>query len=159
MSLAYQSARTVSRAQVVAEAHEWIGTPYRYRQCKKGIAIDCVYLPVGMAIELDVWPWSRDVPWYSFQWVNTGGKELLLDALRDHYKLTELPLAERQPGDLIISQLKPEWPCSHVSILCPDDYVIHAVSFKLTKRVLKQRIKRDMLARFRYCFVFPGVTA
>lgn len=43
---------TVTRADVVAEARSWIGTPYQHQHRVKGIAVDCVGLLVGVCREL-----------------------------------------------------------------------------------------------------------
>ena len=52
----------ITRAAVVAEAREWIGTPYHHQATQKGVGADCGGLVAGVAMALGIVPptWWRD---------------------------------------------------------------------------------------------------
>lgn len=45
---------TVTRAQLLAEARGWIGTPLIWQQSRKGVGCDCKGLVAGVARQLDL---------------------------------------------------------------------------------------------------------
>jgi cell wall-associated NlpC family hydrolase len=57
----------VTRAQIVAEARTWIGTKYMHQQRMKGVGVDCLGLPIGVARELGIVARDFDVNGYSRQ--------------------------------------------------------------------------------------------
>lgn len=51
-----QRGRPVSRADVVAEARNWLGTPFIHQHAAKGVGCDCLGLLRGVAKVLGVFP-------------------------------------------------------------------------------------------------------
>ena len=60
--VARRGAELITRAAVVAEAREWIGTPYHHQATQKGVGADCGGLVAGVAMALGIVPptWWRD---------------------------------------------------------------------------------------------------
>jgi len=56
---------TVTREQIVAEAREWVGTPYRHQARIKGLGVDCVGLLIGVARKLGLVAPAFDVQGYT----------------------------------------------------------------------------------------------
>lgn len=54
----------VTRADVIAEARSWLGTPYVHQHRAKGHAVDCVGLLIGVGRELGLLAADFDVPPY-----------------------------------------------------------------------------------------------
>jgi cell wall-associated NlpC family hydrolase len=54
-----------TREQIVSEAREWIGTPYRHQARAKGVAVDCVGLLIGVARRLGLVAPDFDVTGYT----------------------------------------------------------------------------------------------
>ena len=53
----------IAPAAVVAEARRWIGTPYRLYQARRGVAVDCMGLPLAVGQALGLLPASlRNTP-------------------------------------------------------------------------------------------------
>lgn len=44
----------IGRAQIVAEARRWVGTPYRHQARLMGLGVDCVGLIVGVGLDLGI---------------------------------------------------------------------------------------------------------
>lgn len=55
----------VDREQIVAEAREWVGTPYMHQARVKGVAVDCVGLLIGVARRLGLVAPDFDVTGYT----------------------------------------------------------------------------------------------
>ena len=85
---------TVSRAQVVAEARTWLGTPWVHQHRSKGIAVDCAGLLIGVARTLGIVPPDMDVNGYARQADGT------LLAHCDRW-MRRIQQADLQPGDVI----------------------------------------------------------
>jgi len=51
-------------AEVVEEARRWVGTPYRHKGRRRGVACDCIGLPYCIARDLGLDP-GPDLDWYS----------------------------------------------------------------------------------------------
>jgi cell wall-associated NlpC family hydrolase len=53
----------IAPAAVVAEARTWIGTPYRLYQARRGVAVDCMGLPMAVGQALGLLPaFLRNTP-------------------------------------------------------------------------------------------------
>jgi cell wall-associated NlpC family hydrolase len=87
------------RADVVAEAREWIGTPYRHMARVKGPkgGCDCltllaeVYERAGIVAHVEI-------PFYPMDWHLHRAAELYLDGLAAHADEVEAP----EPGDAVL---------------------------------------------------------
>lgn len=45
-------AAVANRADVLAEARRWIGTPFHHQACVRGHGVDCAHLIIGVGVEL-----------------------------------------------------------------------------------------------------------
>lgn len=104
----------ISRAAIIAEARAWIGTPYRHQQSVQGIGCDCLGLVRG------VWRGlygsePEAPPAYSPDWGEASGAETMIEAARRH--LVERPIADAQPGDVLVFRWRPHLPAKHCAIL------------------------------------------
>lgn len=145
---------TITRAQVVAAARSYLGTPYLHQGRVGGArgGIDCVGLGVCTAWDLGIKPRT---------WNITGYRRLpdghsLMRHLREHMA-AEVPLEALQPGDLPVLAYD-RFP-HHVGIV--GDYaggglsLIHAAA--VAGRVVEQRLVLDAQLRFVTAFRFVGV--
>ena len=92
-----------TRAEIVAEARSWIGTPFRHQAHMKHVGCDCVGLVRGVCSTLGICP---DDPW------QLPGAEKYRGYSRtpDGYSLMEacgqymdrIPVDEARPGDVFV---------------------------------------------------------
>ncbi|MFZ5670881.1 MAG: NlpC/P60 family protein [Pseudomonadota bacterium] len=119
----------MSRADIVAAARSWIGTPYRHQASAKGAGCDCLGLVRGVWREL-AGEEPEAAPPYRPDWAETGGRETLLEAARR--RLVEVPAAAFRPGDVLLFRMSPEACVKHCAIVSaveaadPEPRVIHA---------------------------------
>lgn len=121
---------TVTRAQVVAEARSWIGTPYHHNQIVKGPAggVDCAMLMAGVYGNVGYLP-SFDVRHYPPDWFLNHRAERYLAVVTEHAR--EITEAEAGPGDVILFCLgKDQTRYAHGAIVDADGlpHMIHAHS-------------------------------
>lgn len=135
---------TITREQFVAEARDWLGTPYQHQGRLKGTACDCIGLVIGVsrAVGLDI----PDAPDYGRR---PDGR--LCGALEAH--LARIALQEAKGGDVLLFA----WHATpiHVAILTDADHFIHA--YLPNRRVVESRLdektRRHVVAAYR----IPGV--
>ena len=80
------------RADIVAEARAWIGTPYRHQASLAGVGADCLGLVRGVWRGLN----GRDAeapPPYSRDWAEALGEETLIAAADRHLARERRPAA------------------------------------------------------------------
>jgi NlpC/P60 family putative phage cell wall peptidase len=86
-----------ARAEIVAEARSWIGTPYHVCADLKGIGCDCamllvrVFCDLGLVAPFDPRPYSSD-------WHLHRSDEKYLDQLLAHAHIVATP----EPGDVVL---------------------------------------------------------
>lgn len=147
----------VTRADIVAEARQWIGTRYQHQGRSKQVATDCGGLVYGVGFALGLLPDVRDIPQakmfagYARQAANgsllRACQSLLLPASTPH-----------QAGDVVLMQFTGE--PQHVGIF--GDYrtgsglsIIHA--YAPLRRVVEHRLDDTWRARIVAAWRFPGV--
>jgi len=114
----------ISRAAVVAQAREWLGTPYVHQHRAKGVAVDCAGLVIGVARELGIVAPDFDVNGYARM---PDGARLIRECSR-FMEPTKPWIA--QPGDVVVGRW--EVDPQHLGIL--GDYlhgglsIIHALN-------------------------------
>ena len=106
------------RAEVVAAARGWLGTPYRHQASVKGEGADCLGLVRGVWREV-VGEEPETPPAYRADWAEVGGEEALLQAARR--RLVEVPLAMARAGDVLLFRMSAGCPVKHCAILSADD--------------------------------------
>lgn len=105
------------RAQVLAVARSWIGTPYRHQASVKGEGADCLGLVRGVWREV-VGAEPEPTPPYTPDWAEPGGAESLWAAARRW--LVEIPVARAEAGDVLLFRMSPGCPAKHCAILSED---------------------------------------
>jgi NlpC/P60 family putative phage cell wall peptidase len=109
--------------EVLDEARDWIGTPYRHQGSVKGVGCDCLGLVRG------VWrarygSEPEALRPYSADWAEAGAGDGLLEAAKRHF--VEKATAEMAEGDLILFRWKPQHAAKHAAIISGPDTFIHA---------------------------------
>lgn len=137
------------RAAIVAEARDWIGTPYRHQASLKGAGCDCLGLVRGVWRAL-IGPEPVAAPDYAPDWAAPGGGEPLLQALQAHFRKAD----DERPGDVLAFRMAPDAPARHVAIVAPGERIIHAY---WGRAVLESRFVPFWRARTVAAFSFPGV--
>lgn len=146
----------VARADIVAAARSWIGTPYRHQGACKGAGADCLGLVRGVWREL-YGEEPEAPPAYTADWAEGPGadgsiNETMVEAARRH--LVEIGIAEAREGDVVLFRMRPRGPAKHAGVLSGADRMVHAWS---GHAVVETTLGRWWRARMAYAFRFPGV--
>lgn len=139
----------VTRAEIVAEARTWIGTPFHHGACLKGVGVDCIHLAIGACRVIGAIPEEYAAPSYT---MTPDGR------LREHCdrNMVSVPQQAMRPGDvcLFAIDLDPQ----HVGIVGDYRYgglsVIHAV---YKRGVIETRLMFSRALRFVAAYRIPGV--
>ncbi len=144
---------TIERTDVVAQARDWIGTPYRHQASLKGVGCDCLGLVRGVwrALYGDE---PESVPAYSRDWAESAMRETLAEAGQRH--LITLPTSAIAPGDVLLFRWRAGLVAKHAAILSGDGTMIHAHDGAAVAEVAFTPWWRRRLA---YAFRFPGIEA
>jgi len=105
------------RADIVAAARGWLGTPYRHQASVKGEGTDCLGLVRGVWREV-VGEEPEAPPAYRADWAEVGGEETLLHAARR--RLVEVAVEMARPGDVLLFRMSAGSPVKHCAILSAD---------------------------------------
>lgn len=135
---------TVTRAEFIAEAMTWIGTPYRHQGRLKGVSVDCIGLPIGIAHALGI----SEFDFTHYDRRPDGSLKTRMDA-----EVTPISFANAQPADLLLFQFN-NCPM-HVGILAYDMQVIH--SHAPNRKVVMHRIDDRLRAMVACAYHIPGV--
>jgi len=138
------------RARIVAEAREWIGTPYLHRASCKGQGTDCLGLVRGVwrAIAGEE---PEALPAYAADWAEATRAEQLVEAGRRH--LVPVRLDAIQPGDVLLFRWRAHLPAKHAAILVTGERMVHAHDGAAVAEVHFAPWWRRHLA---FAFAFPG---
>jgi len=112
-------------AAIVAQARQWLGTPYVHQMAVRGVGCDCLGLARGVATELGLATPTK-IPVYSKDWNEIAGCETLLDGLAGYAHRREPGETDVRPGDLVCFRMRPTAIAKHVAIACGADRMIHA---------------------------------
>lgn len=147
-----------NRNAVIAEARQWIGTPYAHQQMVRGLGCDCVGLIRGVGIATGVMPERRD-DWARF---NAYGRRPNPRRMLEGMHTFLVPLAdgvEPQPGDIAWVQWRENLPM-HLALWATDvrgqPQLIH--SFSDVGRVVAHGINDLWRNRFVSFWSYPGVS-
>jgi cell wall-associated NlpC family hydrolase len=146
----------MNRADVVAQARTWLGTPYHHQARLKGKGVDCAGLVICVARELGMVPPDFDVPPYPRQ---PDGRSMLAHC--DAF-MTRIDLVDMAAGDVIV--LRFEQDPQHMGIVAPHRSgclsMVHALGTADGKgRVIEQRLDSSTIERFVAAYRMPGVPA
>ncbi len=137
--------------EIVAEARDWIGTPYRHQASRKGAGADCLGLVRGVwRACLGAEP--EPVPAYSMDWSEPQGAELLWKAaLRN---LLAKDLSEDAPGDILLFRMRAGAVAKHLGIVSQTGSraaFVHAYSGRgVVESPLSAPWRRRVVARFAF---------
>ncbi len=141
----------ISRHAILAEAREWIGTPYQHQASAKGAGCDCLGLVRGLWRTL-YGAEPEAAPAYTPDWAERQGAETLLEAARRH--LAEIATHEAAPGDVLLFRMHAGAPMKHCAILDEGSRIIHAY---WGRAVVRSRFAPWWRARAAAAFSFPDV--
>lgn len=102
-----------ARAQLVAEARRWIGTPYCHQASTPGAGCDCLGLVRGLwRARYGTEPEAP--PAYSPDWAEAGGDEALWQGLSRHLRPVSGPM---RGGDILLFRLRAGSVAKHLGVL------------------------------------------
>lgn len=142
---------TIIRADIVAEARSWIGTPYRHQASLKGVGCDCLGLVRGVWRAL-IGPEPERAPPYAPDWAESAGHETLMLAAGRHL----VPVAHDTfaPGDVLLFRWRAHLPAKHAAIVTAADLMVHAHDgAAVTEVTIAPWWRRRLACAFR----FPGL--
>jgi NlpC/P60 family putative phage cell wall peptidase len=145
---------TLTRAQIVAETRQWLGTPYRHQASLKGVGCDCLGLVRGVWRALfGIEP--EPPPPYSPNWTEALPQETLAQAAARH--LVRIRSDQFEPGDVLLFRWRAHLPARHVAIVTSSapDLMTHSHDGAAVAEVTIAPWWRRQIA---YAFRFPGVT-
>ena len=142
---------SLQRAQIVAEARAWIGTPYRHQASLMGVGCDCLGLVRGVWRTL-LGPEPEDVPPYAPDWAEAARGEPLAEAGLRHF----IPVEGTSfaPGDVLLFRWRANMTAKHAVILTAPDLMVHAHDGAAVAEVALAPWWRRRIA---FAFRFPGV--
>jgi NlpC/P60 family putative phage cell wall peptidase len=137
------------RADVVAEARRWLGTPYQHQASLKGVGCDCLGLVRGVWRAL-IGPEPEPLPAYRPDWAELGGEELLLGAAE---RRLVRRTGEPEPGDVLLFRMATGAPVKHAGILSGPGSMIHTY---WGRTVVETPLAAWWRSRLAAVFSFPG---
>ncbi|MCO5092556.1 NlpC/P60 family protein [Bosea sp. (in: a-proteobacteria)] len=140
------------RAEIVAAARLWLGTPYHHQASLCGVGCDCLGLVRGVWREL-CGAEPEAPPPYSQSWAESLGQETLALAAARH--LRPLAVEHARPGDALLFRWREHLPAKHCAILSAPGSLIHAHDGAAVAEVAFTPWWRRHLS---HAFSFPGVT-
>jgi NlpC/P60 family putative phage cell wall peptidase len=141
----------ISRSLIVAEARDWIGTPYRHQASLKGVGCDCLGLVRGVWRGV-IGAEPERAPAYAPEWAEAGGIETLADAAGRH--LVAIECEAFGDGDVLLFRWRAGLPAKHAAIVTASDTIVHAHDGAAVAEVALAPWWRRRIA---YAFRFPGV--
>lgn len=138
------------RARAVAEAREWIGTPYLHRASLKGQGADCLGLIRGVWRRV-LGPEPQDLPAYAPDWAEARKAEQMAEAAGRHMRAVALDAIA--PGDVLLFRWREGFPAKHAALLVTPERMVHAHDGAAVAEVFLAPWWRRRLA---FAFAFPG---
>lgn len=111
----------VTRADIVAEALSWSGTPTKHQGRRKGVSVDCLGLALGVGNGLDL-PEATALAISVANYPKGFAGRRLLDGLSQ----TLIRVAEAQPGDILAIMFGRDCNPRHLAILTRPGWIVHA---------------------------------
>lgn len=141
----------IARSAILAEAREWIGTPYQHQASAKRAGCDCLGLVRGVWRAL-YGAEPELAPAYTPDWAERRGAETLLEAARRNMR--EVALSDAAPGDVLLFRMHAAAPAKHAAILEEEARIIHAY---WGRAVVRSHFAPWWRARCVAAFSFPDV--
>jgi NlpC/P60 family putative phage cell wall peptidase len=140
------------RADIVAEARDWIGTRYRHQASLKGVGCDCLGLVRGVWRRC-IGPEPEAAPPYAPDWAEARGEEALMAAALRH--LVPIAASDARAGDVLLFRWRDGFVAKHAAIATGDCTMIHAHD---GASVCEVALAPWWQRRIAAAFSFPGVT-
>lgn len=145
----------VTRADIVAEARAWLGTPWQHQARSNGVAVDCAGLVIGVSRVLGLVSAGMDVTHYPRM---PDGRSLIAHC--DEW-MRRIPAAAAQPGDVLVMRF--DVHPQHLAIVA--DYphgglaIVHALDSRDRKRarVVEHRLTPALRAKIVAAYALPGI--
>lgn len=137
----------IERAEIVAKAREYLGTPFAHQARVKGVGIDCVGLVIGVAQELGLA--SVEITGYARQPDPVAFRALM----REH--MVEKTFVERSFGDVLSFAFVSE---QHVGIITQLDPLSVVHCWSKAGKCVEHALDSVWMQRIRGCWSFPEVT-
>ncbi|WP_084419563.1 NlpC/P60 family protein [Henriciella litoralis] len=141
----------MKRADIIAAAEGWLGTPYQHQASRKGAGTDCLGLLRGIWREL-VGAEPQETPPYTPDWADVSAQDTLLDVARRH--LVEVPIGEARAGDVLLFRMGLGCAAKHCAVLTGPGQIIHAY---WGRNVCTTRLVPWWERRIAGAFSFPGL--
>ncbi|GAA6162561.1 hypothetical protein NBRC116590_02650 [Pelagimonas sp. KU-00592-HH] len=140
----------VSKAEIVREAREWIGTPFLHQQSVQGGGCDCVGLIRGLWRAI-IGPEPEAPPPYPSR-VDLLEASILTE-FADRY-LQPISADEAGPGDVLVMRFKEDTPTHHAVILVEAGRCVHAWGGRTVRKVVEGPLPPR--AEITGAYSFPG---
>ena len=141
------------RTEIIAEAKEWIGTPWVHQARRKGLGADCVGFVTGVYKELGGVAGCEIPADYPATW-HVWNKEERLYETAKKVGLVEKPIEKMKAGDVVFFRFG-NMPASHLGILIEDDLFLH--SYMTFKKIMPTKLDKAWRRRIAYVMEFQGV--
>ena len=146
----------MKRADIIVEARDWMGTPYRHQASQKGLGTDCLGLVRGVW-RCCIGPEPLDVPAYTPDWADRRRDDPLMEAAQA--SLHEIAIADARPGDVLLFRMALGAPAKHCAIMTKKPpgqpaTIIHAY---WGRSVTETRLVPWWARRISGAFQFPGL--
>lgn len=135
-------------ARALAEARQWLGTPYRHQCSLQHVGCDCLGLVRGVFRALHGFEPAQPPP-YTPDWAEALGRETLLHAAHSYL----IPSTEIAPGRVLLFRLRANAPVKHAAIASENGRMIHAY---WGRAVCETAIGLWWRARLAAIFQFPA---
>lgn len=134
----------ITRADVIAEALTWKGTPYVHQGRLKGRGVDCLGLVAMVGKALGLTDYDR------LDYGRLPNPRRMREELKAH--LREISLTAARPGDVVHMS----WGIDpmHLGILTPAG-IVHAYS--LIPAVVEHPVDAGWRAKMCFAYAFPGL--
>jgi len=137
---------------ILAEARDWIGTPYLHQGSTKGAGTDCLGLLRGIWREV-LGAEPEVPPRYSEDWAEPARREVLLDAAERW--LCRKPLDEPACADVLLFRMRDGGMAKHLGIQSENGAFPRFVHAYTGHGVVESPLSRPWQRRIAARFTFP----
>jgi NlpC/P60 family putative phage cell wall peptidase len=142
----------MGRADVVAEAWSWIGTPYQHQGSLKGVGSDCLGLLRGVWRAL-LGAEPEAMPPYTVDWSEARGDEVMLQAAERWLQPTG---SDFQAGDVIVFRMRQGFIAKHLGIVSVGGTAPRFIHAYTGHGVVENALTAPWVRRIAGHFVFPN---
>lgn len=115
-----------TRADIIRETEEWLGTPYRHQRSDKNVGCDCLGLLRGVWRATYQAPEPEQAPPYTPSWGDHRPDDPLLQIAKKYFD--EVSLGVMIPSDVIMFRMRRFVAVKHCAIYVGNNEMIHAYS-------------------------------